>query len=260
MRKSKLRQKLNGGGVARIAALGSNISYFPHMAAHFGFDAVWVCAEHHVWDGREAAALISQHLLADIDCLWRPATTERAALSRYLEDGAAALLIPMVNDADHAEHLARSVKFPPLGDRGLDGAGIDGDFYIKQAGGYCEHANRETMLIVQIESPQALENVESIAAVPGVDGLFIGPGDLSLRLGCSGSILDPKIHAAAEKVAAAAAKHGKPWGFPVNDIGHAKEAVRLGCRLLAFGNEFWGIHNHLKRYGEQLDELFGTNS
>ncbi len=257
MRKSRLRQKLASGGAARIAALGSHIPYFPHMAAHFGFDAVWVCAEHHPWDARETAAMIAQHHLADIDCIWRPATTERAALSRLLEDGAAALMMPMVNDAERARHLVNATKFPPIGDRGLDGSGLDGDFYLNRAGGYCEHANRETLLVLQIESPKALENVESIAAVPGVDALFIGPGDLSMRLGCAGSITEKKIHAAAEKVAAACEKHGKHWGFPVNDIGHAKIVTDMGCKLLAFGNEFWAVHDHLKRYGEQLDELLG---
>lgn len=227
------------------------------MAAHFGYDAVWVCAEHRVWDPREITAMIAQHHLADIDCIWRPPTIERAALSRLLEDGATALMIPMVNDAGRAKQLTDASKFPPLGDRGLDGSGIDADFYINKVDDYCQQANRETLLIAQIESPSAIENAESIAAVPGVDALLVGPGDLSLRLGCTGSIEDPKIRAAVEKVAAGCDRHRKPWGFPVNDIGHAKIAVGMGCKLLCFGNEFWGVHDHLKRYGAQLDELLG---
>ena len=257
MRKSKIRRKLAAGGVVRICAMGSHIPYFPHMAAHFGFDAVWVCAEHRAWEPRETAALLAQHHLADVDCLWRPPTIERAPISRLLEDGASALMIPMVNDAARARQLVEAAKFPPLGDRGLDGSGIDADFYINKADDYCAEANRETVLVVQIETPQAVANAESIAAVPGVDAIFIGPGDLSLRLGCTGSIREPQIRAAVESVAAACARQGKPWGMPVGTIEDAREITRMGCQLLAFGNEFWAVHDHLKRGGEQLDELLG---
>lgn len=258
MRKSKIKAKLDRGEVARIANMGNPIPYFPHMAAHFGYDGVWVCGEHRAWDPRQAEAMIVQHRLAGIDCVWRPATTERAQLSRFLEDGATALMIPMVNTPEQARQLVAAVKFPPLGDRGLDGAGMDGNFYLNKAGDYTAEANRETLLIVQIESPLALDNAAAIAAVPGVDVLFLGPGDLSMRLGCTGAITDPTLRAAVDRVAAACAASGKPWGMPPGTPEQARIAVDLGCRFLAFGGEFWGLHGHLQRCSQQLDELLGT--
>jgi len=258
MRKSKIKARLERGQVARIANMGNYIPYLPHMLAHFGYDGVWVCGEHRAWDSRQAEAIIAQHRLADVDCIWRPATTERAQLSRLLEDGATGLMIPMVNTPEEARRLVAATKFPPVGDRGLDGAGMDGNFYLNKATDYTAQANRETLLIVQIESPLALENAAAIAAVPGVDVLFMGPGDLSMRLGCSGAITDPKIRASLEKLNAACAASGKPWGFPVSDPAHARIAIDLGCRFLAYGGEFWGLHGYFQRCQQQLDELLGA--
>lgn len=257
MRKSKIRQRLDNGQVARVCALGSNIGYFPLMAAHFGYDAVWVDGEHRTWDPREIAELILRHHHADIDCLYRAPTLEKTGLSRLLEDGVAALMIPQVNTADRARQIVEATKFPPLGDRGLDGSGIDAGYWVRKALDYTQQANHQTVLILQIETPLALENMAEIAAVPGVDALLLGPGDLSLRLGCTGSIRDPQIHAAVSRMADTCKQHGKPWGFPVGNIEDAKTVVDMGCQILAFGNEFWAIHDHLKHHAEQIDALLG---
>ncbi|MEN3943600.1 aldolase/citrate lyase family protein [Prosthecobacter sp. SYSU 5D2] len=257
MRKSKIRQKLDAGQVARVCALGSNVPYYPQMAAHFGYDGVWVDGEHRVWDPREITELVARHHLADIDCLFRPATTEKSGISRLLEDGVAALMIPQVNDTARARHLMEAAKFPPVGDRGLDGSGVDAGFWIQKGDDYIKQRNHETVLILQIETPQALEAMADIIAIPGVDALFLGPGDLSLRLGCTGSIRDPQILDAATRLAAVCKAAGKAWGMPVGNIEDAKTVVDLGCQILAMGNEFWGIHDHLKSNGEQLQSLLG---
>jgi len=257
MRNSKIRQKLDAGKVARVCCLGANLPYYPQMAAHYGYDAVWVDGEHRVWDMRELAAFIVRHHLADIDCLYRPPTVEKTGLSRLLEDGVTALMIPQVNTAVQARHLVEATKFPPVGERGLDGSGLDAGFWVGKTPDYVEQRNHETLLILQIETPQAVENLAEIIAVPGVDALLLGPGDLSLRLGCTASIRDPKIHAAVEKMAAVCAAAGRPWGFPAGNIEDARTVVEMGCQILAMGNEFWAVHDHLKQHGEQLNGLLG---
>lgn len=255
MRTSKVLKKLRSGGVAKICATSHFLPYFPHLAAHFGYDGVWVDAEHSNWNPREIEAMITQHHLANVDCVWRTPTLEKANLSRLLEDGATALMMPQVNTADRARQLASAAKFPPLGDRGLDGAGMDAGFWVKKPADYPQFANRETFLVVQIETPIALENVEAIAAVEGVEVLFMGPGDLSLRLGCKPSLAEPKLRAALETMAAACKNHGKPWGIPVGTIQDARMVVEMGCQFLVFGSALWGIHNHLQSCQNQLDEL-----
>jgi len=150
-----------------------------------------------------------------------------------------------------------SAKFPPLGDRGIDGAGMDGGFWVKKPVDYPQKANRETFLIVQIETPLAVGASEEIAAIEGVDVLFVGPGDLSLRLGCQGTLEDPKLRAALDSTIKACNKYNKPWGYPVSTIEDAKRIVDLGCRFLVLGIEFWAIHNHLKTCCAELDALLG---
>ncbi|WP_113960938.1 HpcH/HpaI aldolase family protein [Roseimicrobium gellanilyticum] len=259
-RRSLLLSKIRSGGVARVCSTGNFIPFYPHLAKHAGFDAVWVCAEHRAWDPRQIEAMILQTRVADIDCVWRPPTQERAQLSRLLEDGATALMIPMVNTAEQAKRLVMATKYPPLGDRGLDGAGVDAEFWVNRDPDYIHKANTETALITQLESPEALENIDDIAAVPGVDIVFMGPGDLSLRLGCQPSIQDPVLRPAVERMAAACRKHGKPWGFPVGTAEDARIAVEMGCQFLNYGSDFASVLSYIGQCGRDLDALLGAGN
>ena len=256
-RSSKMLAKIRAGKVARVCSTGAPLAYLPAMAAHYGYDAVWVDAEHRAWDALQVREMLLRHHHADIDCVFRPSSTERAALSRYLEDGATALMIPMVNTVERAKQLVEFAKFPPLGDRGLDGSGIDAGFWVGRGGDYTQQANRETALIVQIETPQAVENSADIAAVDGVDIVFLGPGDLSLRLGCAPSLQEPKLRAALERMAEGCARHKKPWGFPVGNMEDARTVIGMGAQLVNFGSEFMGVMNQLETCAAQWNELLG---
>jgi 4-hydroxy-2-oxoheptanedioate aldolase len=259
MNHSKVLARIRSGQVARICALGHFLPFFPKLAAHFGYDGVWVDAEHRAFDPREAQALLAFHRVAEIDCIWRPPTTEEAALYRLLEDGATGLMIPHVSTAEEARALVAAVRFPPLGERGLDGAGLDADFMTHASLSFPEHANQETLLVVQIETPAAVENASAIAAVPGVDVLFIGPGDLSLRLGCAPAVDDPRMMRVHEKVAQAARMHGKAWGRPVADIAEAGSIQALGARFIVLGDDFGAIYSHLASLSADLDTAFGVS-
>lgn len=259
-RQSKILAKIRAGKVARVACFGSPIAMFPALAAHFHYDGIWLDAEHRIWEPREADAMIGRHHAADIDCLWRACTKEKNSLYRLLEDGASGLMIPHVGSADEARALVQAMKFPPLGDRGFCGGGRDADYWIGKSDDYTTQANEQTFLMVQIETPEALANVDEIAAVPGVDILFLGPGDMSLRFGCTAAVNDPKMLEVQKQVAAAAAKHGKAWGRPVGSIEDAKVIVDLGARLVAFGSEFGGLHKHLSECSAQLDALLNEEA
>jgi 4-hydroxy-2-oxoheptanedioate aldolase len=255
-RSSKLLAKIRTGQVARSCVTGSPLAYLPAMAAHHGYDAVWVDAEHRAWDPLQVREMFLRAHHAGIDCVFRPSNNDRTALSRYLEDGATALLIPMVNTAARARELVSATKFPPLGERGLDGSGLDAGFQVGKPADYVQRANQETALIVMIESPEGLLNIESIAAVDGVALVFIGPGDLSLRLGCTPSIADPKLRAAVEHVAKACAKHDKPWGYPVSSIEDARLVVEMGAQWINFGSEFSGVLKELESCTANWENAF----
>ncbi len=257
MRRSKILAKIRGGKVARVCSTGSPIAAFPALAAHFHYDGIWVDAEHCPWDPHQAEAMIGRHHAADIDCMWRSGTKEKNALYRLLEDGATGFMIPHVGSADEARALVNAIKFPPLGDRGYSGGGRDARYWIGKPADYIEQANRETFLTVQIETPDALAAVDAIAAVPGVDILFLGPGDMSLRMGCTAAVDDPRMAEVQKQIAAAARKHGKAWGRPAGSAADVKAIVGLGAQFVALGSEFGALHQHLAACCTQFDEVLG---
>ena len=225
MRKSKVLDKVRTGRCARICGLGHYLPFFVRYAAHNGYDGIWLDLEHRAMDQREVQGLLALCRACDIDCMLRAPTLERTRLYRYLEDGATGLMMPLVSDADLARQIVEAVKYPPLGNRGLDGAGLDGDFGLDvwhEGSTYIDDANRETFVVLQIETPQALANVEEIAAVEGVDALFVGPADLGLRLGLTGGDVD--LDQAVAKVAAAAQKARQSLG---NTRRHARVAGQI---------------------------------
>jgi 2-keto-3-deoxy-L-rhamnonate aldolase RhmA len=234
-----------------MCCLGHFIPSFVKQAAHFGFDCIWLDLEHRYIDHANVMTLLAQSHLHDIDIMVRASTLEKTGLYRYLEDGAAGLMIPHVNTAEKAKMLVNSVKFPPLGDRGLDAAGLDAD-YLLDVDGYLDAVNDETFLVVQIETPEAVANVDAIAAVPGVDGMFVGAGDLGLRLKHHAG--DLTLESCFEKVAAAGKKYNTPWGTPVATPEILRQRQSQGGQLLAHGGEFGAIMRMLERCGAAFEE------
>ncbi len=253
MRRSKTIEKLKANELVKICALGHFLPFYVAHAARAGFDAIWLDAEHRAWDPRELQAVMAYCHQHDIDCMMRPSSIDKITLYRHFEDGASGLLVPHVNDVERAVYLRDCVKFPPLGDRGIDGVGQDNDFMFSDAGEYTTQANENSFLICQIETPEALANAEQIIATEGVDGVFVGPGDLQLRI----SKNDPgfTLEEAIEKVAALCQQYGKAWGLPVPDVATGKKRFQQGARLLAYGGEFVTLVNMLKANSAGMDEM-----
>jgi len=244
MRRSKTLARLRNNDVVRMCCLGHFIPGFVKHAAHFGFDCIWLDLERRQWHDGDVQTILAYSHLFDIDVMVRAPTLEKTRLYRYLEDGATGLMIPHVSTPEKAQTLVDAVKFPPIGDRGLDGAGLDADFYVNGPDDYLAEVNRQTFLVVQIETPQAVANVDAIAAVDGVDGLFIGPGDLGLRLKSTSS--EMTLEDCIARVAEVSAKHNKAWGIPVPTAEDLKRRRAQGGRLLNHGGEFGAIMNMLR--------------
>lgn len=256
MRPSKTLRRLRSGGIVRCANLGYfNPPYIAH-AARAGFDCIWLDLEHRAMTIRELQVLMAHFHMYDIDCLLRPPTLEKTGLYRYLEEGAAGLMIPHVSTPEKARQLVQATKFPPLGDRGLDNAGLDADYYINPDGyAFAQAANDETFLMVQIETPEAVENVEKIAAVPGVGILFVGPGDLGLRYRCEGDTTGAKLEQAFEKIAAASKAFNVPWGCPVGSQEDMKKRIDQGAQLICNCGDFHILSQGLNRAAQAFDGL-----
>jgi 2-keto-3-deoxy-L-rhamnonate aldolase RhmA len=255
MRNSKTLARLRNNEPVRLCVLGHFIPSYVRHAAHFGFDCIWLDTEHRAMGDREIQSLLAFCHLYDIDCMVRAQTLEKTKLYRLLEDGASGLMIPHVSTEEKARMLVQAVKFPPLGDRGLDGAGLDSDFLVRGGEDYTDLANRETFLVVQIETPEAVRNVDAIAAVEGVDALFLGPGDLGLRLKHAGD-QSMTIDDAQQKVAEAAEKHGKTWGRPAGSREMVEQYYQQGARLIAHGGEFITLMKMLENNAKELESIY----
>ncbi len=139
--------------------------------------------------------------------------------------------------AAQAEQFVRWAKFMPRSARGLNNGGWDAQFGRIPPAEFCQKANRETFVAIQIETLGAVEDCDAIAAIDGVDLLFIGPVDLSQSLGVTGDFFHPKCLEAIDRVAAACARHGKHWGAVTANLEHCDLLVSKGCRLISPTND-----------------------
>jgi 4-hydroxy-2-oxoheptanedioate aldolase len=165
----------------------------------------------------------------------RPAKGEYMRMSRILEIGAQGILYPRCDNADEAREVVRWSKFFPLGERGIDAANPDNPYCLLPLTEYLKAANEQTFVVIQIEDPRALEHADAMAAVDGVDVLFLGPGDFSILSGIAGQWSHEIIQDAMQRVAAAAKKAGKHWGMPIFSTDHAKQVMEMGGRFLCHG-------------------------
>ena len=251
MRKSKTLSKWNSRLPAKLCCLQHYIPSFIAHAAHFGFDCIWLDLEHRAFTDREVQSILAQSHQHDIDVMVRPSTLEKSKLYRYMEDGASGLMIPHVSDAKKAQTLVDYVKFPPLGDRGIDGAGLDSNFMINAGLEYTEGANQETFLVVQIETPEAVLNVDEIAAVEGVDCLFVGTGDLGLRINKLNSKIN--LEESIKKVVEATQKYDKVWSRPVSGEEDILSILKQNSLFIPHGGDFIMLMNGLKQHSAELD-------
>ena len=258
MRRSKVLAKLRSGQAARVCSMGHYLPFYIHHAANNGFDGIWLDLEHRTIDDREVQAMLAACYYQDIDCMVRPQTMGRTHLYHYLEDGATGFMVPFVSTEQIVRDVVQAIKYPPLGNRGLDGAGLDASFardLWKPNSTYLEDANRETFIVAQIETEEALANIDAIAAVPGVDLVFVGPGDLGMRLRASGSTTT--IAQAAEAAATAARKHSKAWGITAGSVEELAHWHKLGAQIVPWGSDF-ALARMLQRCSEELDHVLGT--
>ena len=155
------------------------------------------------------------------------------------------------NYADEVRELVRNIKFYPEGRRGVDGVNAEAGFGLIPFQEYLVRANRENFLIVQIEDPEAVEHIEEIAAVDGVDVLFVGPADLSLNLGIAGQFCHPKMMEVYERVCNACRKYGKTAGLSCA-FDKIPEFMEQGFRFFVGGADYLVIRNGYMNLREQL--------
>lgn len=165
----------------------------------------------------------------------RPPWNDTVMIKRFLDAGVQSLLIPMVQNAEEARRAVAATRYPPRGVRGYAAASRASAY--AQIDGYFDRYMDEICVLVQIETKLALENIESIAAVEGVDGIFIGPGDLSADLGYLGKPGHPEVIKIIDGAIARIKAAGKPAGILTGDENLGRHFIEQGCLFVAVGSD-----------------------
>jgi len=190
----------------------------------------------------------------DVDLLVRVSRSGGYSdLIRPLEMDAAGIMVPHIMSVEDAKEVVYYSKFHPVGRRPLDGGNADGAYCAVSLEDYMRDANRERFVIVQIEDPEPLEEMDAIAALPGIDMLFFGPGDFSQGIGAPGVWDDPRLLDARRRVAAVAAAHCKFAGT-VGGPGNFEELKEMGYRFISMGADVVGLSN----YCREMASAFGS--
>jgi len=209
------------------------------IAKTAGFDWLFIDCEHGALGTDTAAQIASASLAVGVTPIVRVPGKEHWLASRMLDNGAQGIVVPHVDSAEEAKHVADACRFPPLGHRSMGGGLQQTGFATMPVGEAARIVNGETLVVVMIESPQGVENCDAIAAVPGIDALLIGTNDLSFELGIPGEFDDPRIADAYGKVIASCRKHGKFAGMggmytPELLARH----IAMGVQLVLAGSDF----------------------
>jgi 2-dehydro-3-deoxyglucarate aldolase/4-hydroxy-2-oxoheptanedioate aldolase len=249
MIENRVKKKLAAGGVS----IGTFIFEFnstgvSRIAAAAGAEFIVFDMEHTGWSVETIRMLIATSRPANIIPMVRIPATEYHFVARVLDMGSMGVMVPMVESADQARRIVNFAKYPPVGRRGA-AFGVAHDDY--QGGDIVEKiksANDQTLIIAQIETAEGVRNVEEIAAVKGIDVLWIGHFDLSNSLGIPGQFTHPQFVSSVEKVVAACKKHGPAPAFMASDIAGGKSLLAQGFRMLAYGGDLW-LYQQVLREG-----------
>lgn len=255
MRHSRIRAKLSRNEPALCTAFVFSDPALFEMASLMGLDGIWLDMEHHGISVETASQLMRSARVGKSDIVARPGKGEFMRMGRLLEVGAQAIMYPRCESAAEAAEVVRWAKFAPLGQRGFDGANADALYAATKMTDYIEHANRETLIIVQLEEQRAVDRAEEIASVPGVDVLMLGPADFSILEGFAGQFDHSGFSPVLKKIASAARNTGKHWARPVSNLEQAKESLELGARLLFHGADLLFVQRGLQKMQADFAEL-----
>jgi len=202
-----------------------------------GYHGFWIDQEHAFVSTEQMVVASLAAKAHSFDCFVRVPPIGYWNVTQCLETGVGGVMGAQIHSAEHAEEFVKWTKFAPQGTRGLNMSGRDAGYTHKPVPQFIEDANREHFVAIQIETLGALEDADEIAALDGVDLLFIGPADLSLALGVPGQFHHEKLWEAIGKVAAACQTHGKGWGAVTPDPKFCDRAIEQGCRMPTIGND-----------------------
>ncbi len=210
--------------------------YTAEICAGAGFDWLLFDGEHAPNDVPTMLAQLQAVQAYPTHAVARPPIGDVVLVKQYLDLGFQTLLIPLVDTPEEARHMVRAMRYPPDGIRGV-GAGSARVSRWNRTPDYFRDADEQMCLLVQAETRRAMENLEAIAGVEGVDGIFIGPADLSASLGHRGNAMHPQVQAVIEDGIRRIAAAGKAPGILTSNNELAQHYLDLGATFVAVGTD-----------------------
>ena len=235
MRENRLRRIWSEGQTATGLLLLTPSAYSAEVLAHQGWDFLFVDMQHGAIDERAATDMLTAISTTDTTPLVRLPGLNSGMVGKMLDAGAYGIICPMIDTAEEARRLVAACRYPPLGNRSC------GPFRARLYGGadYVEHANETVLALAMIETREALENLEEIVAVPGLDAVYVGPSDLSFALGLTpGFDQEEKVFLEAiDRIVRAAKAQGVVAGIHNGSAAYARRMIQLGFRLVSISTD-----------------------
>ena len=254
MRPSRVLRKLRAGGVAICAKLNLADPRVSEMAARSGFDCVWVDMEHVPSTLQQIENHVRAAKIYDVDTVVRVQRGSYSDLIHPLEMDAAGIMVPHCMGVEDAEKVAWYTRFHPIGRRPLDGGNADGAYNTIPADEYIRQANEQRFVIVQIEDPEPLDELEQIAGVDGIDMILFGAADFSHAIGAVGQWDHPKIREVRRRIPEVARSCGKFAGA-LGPPAQVPEMVDLGYQFISVCADVVILAT---AFGDVISELSGT--
>lgn len=238
MRTNPVKRALAAGKTV----IGSELSRLrspdvPRLFAAAGFDFVFIDTEHSALSTETVADMVAVARDSGIVPIVRVSQAEYTLVARTLDQGAQGIIIPRVNNAQQVRDIVSWMRYPPQGIRGYADTAAQTDFQPVTPREFVEAGNTENLCVIQIERREAIDNLDEMLAVPGVDVACMGCMDLSVDMGIPGELEHPSMVAALEKVLAAGRKHGVAVGIIHSNFEIVSRWMRAGMRFVSMATE-----------------------
>ena len=253
--KNKLKEKLEKGAVTIGTWITIGHPEISEILSNFPFDWIMFDLEHTPLEIDTVQNLLQAMSTSEISPVARVAWNDKVLIKRVLDIGISSVVVPMVNNVDDAVKVVQACKYPPEGTRGCGPRRASR--YGLSINEYISSANEEILVGVQIETREALDNLDAVASVKGVDMLFAGPMDLSVSLGCPGQFDNPDFNSELEKISQCCIKHNISAGTCVSTAEDLENRISEGYNFSAFLCDYqFLMHGCRETFCKALKECF----
>ena len=252
MRKSRVLKIMRDGGVAVSAKFNLDDAREAEIAGMLGYDNVWIDLEHVPNSVTSVGEAVRAAKIYDMDVVTRVKRGSYSDLICPLEADSTGIMVPHLMGLEDAKQIVYYTKFHPIGRRPVDGGNADGAYTLENEFDYIKEANEERFVIVQIEDPEPMAELEEICALPGIDMIFFGPADYSQGIGKPFRFDDPEIQNARIRIAETARRHGKFAGT-VGGPANFAELVDMGYQFINITSDVVALKEYWKEKINSID-------